>query len=165
MSTSTSTRTITATHTATYLTDAIFGSLGTLLAHLGLGSTALTTTWATKYAPAIATWIRETSLDAVVLECTTPAGTKHRFDFEIDYASGDGVFRNRSQLLAGYYDKLDQLPPNTTWRIVCTYRFSHTPQDGWSTTALAAGSGTTLSLGTLARAPHANVGLKTYGGA
>ena len=66
MSTSTSTRTITATHTATYLTDAIFGSLGTLLAHLGLGSTALTTTWATKYAPAIATWIRETSLALIL---------------------------------------------------------------------------------------------------
>lgn len=163
MTTSTISRTTTIVHTATYLTDAIFGTMSTLLEHLGLDALTLAREWENTYAPAIRAWIQERTLKEVVLECTTPAGVKQRFDFAVDYTDGGGGFRNRMQVLSGYYGKIASLPARTTWRIVCTYYPGRTPQPGWSATTLDAGVGPSMSLGTLARAPHAQVSLKTYG--
>lgn len=164
MTTGTSTRTVTMVHTATFLADAIQGSLIELLEYLGLGGTKLAAEWANIYQPAITAWIIEQSLSAVVLECTTPQGVKSRFDFAVEYnALGEG-FRNRAQTLSGYYAKISRLPAGTTWRIVCTYRTTHSTQPGWSSTTLDATAGLGISLGTLARAPHATVSLTNYGG-
>lgn len=164
MSTTTTTRTFTRTHTATFLTDVMFGSLARLMEHLGLGSTQLSREWAPLYEPAIHAWIAEQSLATVVLECTTPGGTTHRFDFPIEYTDGSGTFRDRSSTITGYFDKISRLPSGTTWRIVCRYTSGyHSPQSGWSATSLNEPTGLAMSLGTLGRAPHATVGLRTYG--
>jgi hypothetical protein len=164
MSTSTTTRTFTRTHTATFLTDIVRDGLTRLLEHLGVGATSLINAWCAEYQDAIHGWMEEQSLRAVVLECTTPQGAKKRFDFTVDYTDGTGGFRNRMSTMVDYYAKVDRLPAGTTWRIVCQYSGPHSPQRGWSSTTLDAASGLTMTLGTVGRAPHANLGFRTYGG-
>jgi hypothetical protein len=162
MATTTTTRTTTVTHTATFLCDAIHGSVVEIMTRLGLATSALS--WTTRYEPAIKAWIAEQSLSNIVLECTTPAGTVSQFHFDINYTDGTAPFRLRNQTLAGYYDKIARLPTGTTWRIICDHRGYHTPQPGWSSTTFSASNGLANALGTLARAPYASVGVTAFGG-
>lgn len=164
MTTSTSTHTYTRTHTATFLTDVVLSTLTQVMSHLGLNSSRLRNEWAIEYAPAIRAWLAEGSLRTVVLECTTPAGRKERFDLPVEYIDGTGSFRDRAGRVLRYLDKVNRLPSGSTWRIVCQYNGGHTPQPGWGSTSLDAPTGLAMSLGTVGRAPHATVGLRTYGG-
>ena len=75
-------------HTATYLTEVILGTIGDILAHLGITASPFTRDWDTNEA-AINAWIAEGSLDQVVLECHQPSGTVDPvIEFPVKYTAG-----------------------------------------------------------------------------
>ncbi|MEA2497437.1 MAG: hypothetical protein QOJ29_5348 [Thermoleophilaceae bacterium] len=162
--TSTSIFVYTRTNTAVFLSDVILGSVADILAHLGIDSTRLQADWDTDQA-AIKAWIEEESLAMVVLECTQPSGkVAPVIEFPVSYgASGlaDQSFTNSRAALARYRAKLDSVPRGTTFRLVCTFRSSRTPQPGWSPTTRASTAGlSSTSFGTLATGPHASTAMR-----
>jgi len=164
MSTRTGTSTHTRTHTATYLTEVIMGAIADILADLGIDVTRLYADWSQDEA-AIAAWIEEASLKAVILECHRPDGSVAPvFEFPLDYevsGAGDARFVSSRAALARYRAKLQRTPAGTTFRLFCTFSGSRTPQAGWSpgTRASTAGLRAT-SLGTLAEGPHGRAGVR-----
>src|SRR4051794_26441966 len=103
--TSTSTTVYTRTHTATYLAELVLGTIGDLLAALGINSSRLYHEWDQDQA-AIETWIDEQSLATVILECHQPTGkTAPIFEFPISYSAyglGDAAFTEQRAKLARY---------------------------------------------------------------
>lgn len=161
MSTSTSTSTYTYTQTATYLSDVIMGTIGDILALLGIQPDGALR-W-DQDEQAIAAWIAEQSLDTVVLECQRPDGTvRPIFEFPVTYkTSGQGEFENSRAAMARAHAKITSVPSGTTYRLFCTFRTSRTPQPGWSTGTRASTDGLrSTSFGTLADAPHASAGAR-----
>lgn len=164
MATTTSTHTYTRTHTATYLADVILGAIGDILASLGISSSSLYSDWAQDEA-AIAAWIAEESLKAVVVECTQPNGkVAPIFEFPVSYETSgraDTAFVNSRAALARYRAKLDAVPNGTRFRLICTYNGAHSDQPGWTPTTRASTAGlTALSFGSLAEGPHASASLR-----
>jgi hypothetical protein len=157
MSTSTSTTTYTYTHTATYLSDVIMGTIGDVLALLGIKPSG-STRWDQDQS-AIAAWIEEQSLAMVVLECSRPDGTvRPIFEFPVTYkATGQGEFENSRAAMARAHAKISSVPSGTTYRLLCTFRTSHTSQTGWTSGTRASTDGLrSTSFGTLADTPHAS---------
>ncbi len=157
MSTSTSTSTYTYTHTATYLSDVIMGTIGDILALLGIRPDGAMR-W-DQDEQAIAAWIAERSLDTVVLECQRPDGAvRPIFEFPVTYkTTGQGEFENSRAAMARAHAKITSVPWGTTYRLFCTFRTSRTPQPGWSSGTRASTDGLrSTSFGTLADAPHAS---------
>jgi len=66
MTTTTSTAAITRTHTATYLADAVLGTISEILGHLGIPLSNGPWDFA-RDAIAIAAWIKEESLSEIIL--------------------------------------------------------------------------------------------------
>ena len=165
MTTATATSVYTRTHTATYLTEVILGSIGELLAELGIKSDRLYERWELD-AAAIQQWIEEESLDTVVLECHQPSGTVSPIvEFPVVYNAyglGDKQFTAQRAKLARYRAKLARVPAGTLFGIVCTFRTSHhTPMDGWTATSRASTSGMrSSSFGVLASAPHGSASMR-----
>lgn len=165
MATATTISTYTRTHTATYLAEVILGTIGELLADLGIGSQRLYRDWDQDEA-AIKQWIEEQSLDKVVLEFHRPDGTVSpiiEFPVAYDaYGLGDKQFTAQRAKLARYSAKIARVPVGTTWRIFCSYRtITHTTMPGWSpgTRATTAGMRSS-SFGVLASAPHASASMR-----
>lgn len=161
MSTATSTRTYTRTHTATYLSEVIMGTIGDVLALLGITPNAAAR-WDLDE-KAIAAWIEEQSLDTVVLECHRPGGTVSPvFEFPVTYdVSGIGQFEDSRASWARYQQKIISVPAGTTYRLFCTFRKSRTPQDGWSPGVRSSTAGLhSTSFGSLAEAPHARASMR-----
>lgn len=157
MSTSTSTTTYTYTHTATYLSDVIMGTIGDVLALLGITPNGAAR-WDQDQS-AIAAWIEERSLETVVLECNRPDGTvRPIFEFLVTYkTTGQGEFENSRAAMARAHAKISSVPSGTTYRLFCTFRTARTPQPGWSSGTRASTDGLrSTSFGTLADAPHAS---------
>jgi hypothetical protein len=165
VTTATSTTTHTRTHTATYLAEVILGTIGDLLADLGIDASRLYRDWE-KDEAAIKQWIEEQSLDTVVLECRQPGGKVAPIvEFPVSYDAyglGDAAFTAQRAKLARYRAKLATVPSGTTFGLVCTYRTSyHTPMPGWSPTTRAATAGLRSSnFGVLASAPHATASMR-----
>jgi hypothetical protein len=65
---------ITRVHTAVHLTDVILGTIGDILADLGVVTSGFTRDWEMNER-AIKTWIMEGSLAQVILECHQPSKT------------------------------------------------------------------------------------------
>lgn len=156
MSTSTSTTTYTYTHTATYLSDVIMGTIGDVLALLGITPDDASR-WDQDQA-AIAAWIEERSLEMVVLECRRPDGsTRPIFEFPITYRDGEGQFENSRAAMARAHAKISSVPSGTTYRLFCTFRTARTEQPGWGPGVRSSTAGLrSTSFGTLADAPHAS---------
>lgn len=166
MSTATHTSSFTRTHTATYLTDVVLGTIGDILAHLGLDPAWHHATYA-RDESAIIQWIGEEALDSVVLECTAPDGEVVLVaEFPLSYRGSSGQradFVNSRAALARYRAKLATAPSGTTYRLVCTYRTVHTPMPGWTRSSRVSTAGMRgYSFGTLAGAPHANASVRFY---
>jgi hypothetical protein len=164
MSTRTSTATHTRTHTATFLTDLLLGTIGDLLAGLGIDATRLYRDWAQDEA-AIKQWIEEASLEMLVLECVQPSGTVAPIiEFPVAYTAtglGDAAFTAQRAQLARYRAKLASVPRSTTYRLFCTYRAAHTPMPGWSPGTRASTAGMRASnFGILGSAPHASASMR-----
>lgn len=165
MTTATSTLTHTRTHTATFLAEVILGTIGDLLADLGINANRLYTDWDQDEA-AIKKWIEEESLDTVVLECRQPSGKVTPIvEFPVGYSSyglGDASFTAQRAKLARYRAKLASVPSGTTFGLVCTFRSSyHTPMPGWSATSRASTAGLrSTNFGVLASAPHATASMR-----
>jgi hypothetical protein len=156
--------TFTRTHTATYLTEVILGTIGDILAHLAINASQFTRDWDTHEA-AINAWIAEGSLDQVVLECHRPSGTADPvIEFPVKYTAGgtaDAEFTASRARLARFLAKLDQVPAGTTYRLFCTFTGPHTAQPGWGPGARASTSGLrSTTFGTLSRAPHGSAGMR-----
>ncbi|MCP4308653.1 MAG: hypothetical protein GY788_28025 [bacterium] len=165
MSPSTSTRIVTRAHTAVHLTNAIEGAIAEILGHLGISARALLDKWGAEYEPAIQAWIKEGSLDAVILECTRPGGAVEPiFEFPIDYLTdGSASLSHRHVALARQWVKINRVPSGTTYRVICSYIGSHTPQSGWGRTTRTSTSGLdSVTLGTLAAGPHARASVRCY---
>ncbi|MEV4845092.1 hypothetical protein AB0K20_17990 [Micromonospora matsumotoense] len=163
--TTTSTHSYTRVHTATHLTEVILGSIGDILADLGIDTGPLHARWRTNE-DAIKAWITEGSLAAVVLECQPSTGTARPvIEFPVRYAAsgtGDAEFTASRARLARFRAKLDRVPYGTTFRLVCTFNGTHSSQPGWSSTTRASLTGLqSLNFGTVGSAPHASAGL-TY---
>jgi hypothetical protein len=165
MTTATSTFTYTRTHTATFLAEVILGTIGDLLADLGIDARRLYRDWDQDEA-AIQKWIEEESLDTVVLECRQPSGrVAPIIEFPVSYTAyglGDAAFTAQRAKLARYRAKLASVPAGTTFGLVCTYRKSyHTPMPGWSPTTRASTTGLrSTNFGILASAPHASTSMR-----
>jgi hypothetical protein len=163
-STATSTSTHTRTHTATYLTDVVLGTIGDLLADLGIDATRLYRDWSQDEA-AIKKWIEEESLDMVVLEVVQPSGkTAPIVEFPVSYTAvglGDAAFTAQRAQLARYRAKLERVPAGSSYRLFCTYRASHTAMPGWYPGTRASTSGMQASnFGILGSAPHATASMR-----
>ncbi|NKB90541.1 MAG: hypothetical protein GKS06_20225 [Acidobacteria bacterium] len=164
MPTSTVTATHTRTNTATYLTDLILGTVGDLLASLGIDATRLYRDWAQDEA-AIKQWILEASLKKLVLECVQPNGTVAPiFEFPVTYSAtglGNAAFAAQRAKLARYRAKLASVPRGTTYRIVCTFQGAHSPMDGWSPTKRTSTAGLKANnFGVLGSGPHATASMR-----
>jgi len=165
VTTATTTTTHTRTHTATYLAEVILGTIGDLLADLGIDASRLYRDWEQDEA-AIKQWIEEQSLDTVVLECRQPGGKVAPIvEFPVSYNAyglGDAAFTAQRAKLARYRAKLASVPAGSTFGLVCTYRTSyHTPMPGWSPTSRASTAGLRSSnFGVLASAPHATASMR-----
>lgn len=164
--TSTFTYNYTRVHTATHLTEVILGSIGDILADLGINAGPLQREWAI-YENAIKAWIAEGSLDQVVLECHPPTGpAKPVIEFPVTYTAsgtGDAEFTASRARLARFRAKVDRVPAGTTFKVVCTFNGPHSSQDGWSSTTRASTSGLqSLSFGTVGSAPHASASLRYH---
>lgn len=162
--TRTSTTTHTRTHTATFLSDLIMGTIGDVLAHLGIDLTRLYRDW-TQDQTAFKKWIEEEALAMVILECHRPDGSVAPiFEFPIDYkaqSGADKAFVESRASLARYRAKLDTVPSGTVFRLVCTYRGPHSPQAGWGPGRRTSTAGlSSLSFGNLGQAPHAGVAMR-----
>lgn len=163
-STRTSTTTHTRTHTATFLSELVMGTMGDILAELGIDLTRLYRDW-TQDQSAIQAWIEEGSLAMVVLECHRPDGSvKPIFEFPISYEPGRGAdkaFVESRASLARYRAKLDSVPAGTTFTLFCSYNGPHSEQDGWSPGKRSSTAGLdALSFGTLGHGPHAGVSMR-----
>ena len=164
--TSTYTYNYTRAHTATHLTDVILGTITDILADLGINMDRLHRDWA-QNENAIKAWIEEGSLAAVVLECHQPSGTVVPvIEFPVSYtASGDGnaEFTASHARLARFRAKLDRVPADTTYKLVCTFNGYRTPQPGWGPGQRASIDGLRgITFGTLGSAPHASTGMRYY---
>jgi hypothetical protein len=156
--------TFTRAHTATYLTEVILGTIGGILAHLGIAASPFTRDWDTNEA-AINAWVTEGSLDRVVLECHRPSGTVDPvIEFPVRYPAGDTAdaeFTASHARVARFLAKLDQVPAGTTYRLFCTFNGPRTAQPGWGPGTRAVTSGLrSTTFGTLGRAPHGSAGMR-----
>src|ERR1700742_2065091 len=111
--TQTSTTTHTRTRTATFLSELVMGTIGDILAQLGIDLTRLYRDWGQDQ-EAIKAWIEEGSLAMVILECQRPGGSvKPVFEFPISYEKGGGAdkaFVESRASLARYRAKIDSVP-------------------------------------------------------
>ena len=156
--------TFTRAHTATYLTDVIFGAIGDILADLGISVSRFASEWETNE-KAINAWITEGSLEQVILECHQPSGTVAPvMEFPISYTAagtGDAEFTASRARLARFRAKLDRVPAGTTYQLVCTFSGPRTPQPGWGPGRRASTDGLSgITFGTLGRAPHASADMR-----
>lgn len=163
-SVSTHSLTYTRTHTATYLTEVILGTISDILAHLGITASQFGRDWDMNEA-AISAWIAEGSLAQVVLECHRPSGTVAPvIEFPVTYTAtgaADAEFTASRARLARFLAKLDQVPAGTMYRLFCTFSGSYTPQPGWSPgTRASTGGLRSTTFGTLGRAPHGSAGMR-----
>lgn len=165
MTTATSTLTHTRTHTATFLAEVILGTIGDLLADLGIDASRLYRDWDQDEA-AMKQWIDEGSLAMVVLECRQPSGkVAPIFEFPVSYDAyglGDAAFTAQRAKLARYRAKLASVPAGTTFGLVCTFRTSYrTPMPGWYAGSRASTAGLrSTNFGVLASAPHATASMR-----
>ncbi len=164
MTASTYTITYTRVHTATHLTGVILGTIGDILADLGISHSGFTRNWE-QNENAIQAWITEGSLDQVVLECHQPSGTVDPvIEFPVTYTAagtGDAEFTASRARLARFRAKLDRVPAGTTYQLFCTFSGPYTPQPGWSPGTRSSTDGLRgITFGTLGRAPHASAGMR-----
>lgn len=162
--TSTFTYAYTRTHTATHLTEVILGSIGDILADLGITMNRFHQNWETDE-NAIRAWIEEGTLATVVLECHRPSGAVDPvIEFPLNYTTtgtGDVEFTASRARLARFLAKLDHVPTGTTYRLFCTFNGSHSPQPGWEPGTRASTAGLRgITFGTLAGGPHASAGMR-----
>ena len=154
----TSTAVHTRTQTATHLADIILGSLGDLLARLGIDPSGFQRQF-DENEKAIAAWIEEGSLKEVALECHRPNGlVKPVFEFPVSYTTTGAGFVDSRAAFARYLPKITTLPSGTTYELFCSYNGWHSDQGGWGpgTRASTAGLRST-SMGGLGEGPHARV--------
>lgn len=154
----TQTRVYTQTHTATHLADIILGSLGDLLAYLGIDSARFQRQF-DQNEKAISAWIEEGSLEEVILECHRPNGSvRPVFEFPVTYTSGEAGFVDSRPAFARYLNKIASVPSGTTYRLFCTFNGPHSDQDGWSPGIRASTGGLrSTSMGGLGEGPHARI--------
>jgi len=160
----TSTQTHTRTRTATFLSELVMGTIGDILAELGIDLMRLYRNWSQDQA-AIKAWIEEGTLETVILECHRPDGAvKPVFEFPINYESGGKAnksFVESRAALARYRAKLDSVPANTSFRLFCAYNGNHSEQPGWSPANRSSVEGLdALTFGTLGRGPDGGVSLR-----
>jgi hypothetical protein len=166
VSTRTHNATTTRTRTAIHLTGIVMGSLVDILSYLGIDASQLLQRWETDER-AIATWIEERSLKAVILECHRPNGTVDPvIQFPVTYTR-DGPqtaeFTASRARLARYLNKLGTVPRGTRYALFCTFHHQCTPQTGWSPGTPQPTDGMrSTSFGTLGRAPDAKAGMLHY---
>jgi hypothetical protein len=163
-STATHSVTFTRAHTATYLTGVILGTIGDILADLGITSFQFTRDWETNE-KAINAWVVERSLEQVILECHQPSGVVAPvIEFPVTYAAagtGSAEFTAARARLARFRAKLDRVPAGTTCQLVCTFTGPRTPQPGWGPGTRAGTGGLHgITFGTLGRAPHASASMR-----
>lgn len=166
MNTSTNTYTYTSTHTATYLTDAILGTLAEAIAQLGLQPTVITSDWARTEAGILA-WIKEHSLKCVSVEFSDATGKVITVvDFPVSYTTSGvegAAFSASKARISRFLSKYRALPASTRTRLVVDHYGYHTPMPGWSPTHGVNRAGLrATSAGTLASAPGAAASLSIY---
>ena len=164
MATSTSTTTHTRVHTATYLSELVMGTIGDLLAEMGIDVTRLYRDW-DQDQHAIAAWINEGSLKTVTLECHQPGGTvRPVFEFPVRYdvtGRADSAFTQSRAAMDRYRSKIESVPGGTRYELKCSFNFQASEQTGWVAATLADTSQlSALNFGTLGRGPHADVGMR-----
>jgi Bacterial HORMA domain 2 len=162
--TQTATATHTRTQTATFLSELVMGTIGDILAQLGIDLTRLYRDW-DQDQKAFHAWIEEETLEMVILECHQPGGrVAPVFEFPISYgitSGADTAFVESRAALARYRSKLDSVPSGTSFRLFCTFNGPHSNQDGWSPGNRSSTEGLrSLSFGSLGQAPHGSASMR-----
>lgn len=156
--------TFTRTHTANFLSDLILGTIGDILAALGISATRLYRNWQQDQS-AIKAWIEEGSLSMVIVECHQPGGrVSPIIEFPVvydSYAIGDAHFTEDHAAIARFRAKLEYVPAGTSYRILCSYYQTPSSQPGWESATRASTDGLrATSMGTIGAAPHAATSMR-----
>ena len=164
MTTPSHTLSYTRAHTATQLTEVMLGTIGDIIADLGIGCSEFNRNWEQNES-AIQAWIMEGSLDQVVLECHQPSGAVDPvIEFPVTYTSsgtGNVEFTTSRARLSRFLAKLDRVPSGTTCKLFCTFLCSHSTQPDWGPGTRASTDGLRgITFGTLGRTPHGSAGMR-----
>lgn len=164
MTTASHTLAYTRAHTATHLTGVILGTIGDILADLGISHAGFIHNWEQNES-AIQAWLTEGSLEQVVLECHQPSGAVDPVvEFPVTYTAAgaaDAEFTASRARLARFLAKLDRVPSGTTCQLFCTFSGPHTAQPGWGPGTRASTDGLRgITFGTIGRAPHGSAGMR-----
>ncbi len=164
MTTASHTLSYTRAHTATQLTEVILGTIGDIIADLGISYSEFGRNWEQNES-AIQAWITEGSLEQVILECHQPSGAVDPvIEFPVAYTSagsGDVEFTASRARLSRFLAKLDRVPSGTNCKLFCTFSGPHAAQPGWGPGTRASTDGLRgITFGTLGRAPHGSAGMR-----
>src|SRR4051794_39484539 len=119
------TYTTTRTHTATWLSEIVMGTIADIMSSLGIDLTRFYRDWEQDES-AIKAWILEGSLSVVALECHQPSGkVAPIIEFPIRYLSageGDAEFTAHRASVARFRTKLEYVPAGTSYQLFCSFK-------------------------------------------
>ena len=165
--TSNATTTYTRIQTAIHLADVVLGAMTDILATLRIGSTRRFSNPETDPCVAISNWINEESLKCVALECHQPNGAVSPIlEVPVAYTGtgeGDREYTSDRASLARYLAKLQTVPRETSYRLLCSFHRPSSDQPGWTSAYSVSTSGMqSYDFGRLAAGPHASAYLRYF---
>lgn len=139
------------THSVTYVTDQLLGSMKKIIMWIGLDHTKFVNNWDV-YERGVRTWLQSGHLEEVILEVThSSKGLVARNDITIDYSysGGDGNMWVDTDAIRHSIVKQNVSPSNCDYTISLRVKPNHPAVDGWGEGTLQSTSGfTRQSLGT-----------------
>jgi hypothetical protein len=122
------------THSVTYVTDKMLGSLRTIITGIGLDPTKFTNNWQL-YERGVKTWLESKHLKEAVLEITSSTGSfVTRCDFTIDYSygGGDGAMWVDTDSIKFSIAKMGVIAKDCTYALKLSLGAGAAAVDGWS---------------------------------
>lgn len=134
-------------HTSTYVATSLLRSIKWLITAAGLSASKFASDWSV-WEEGVAHWIRERSLERLILEVYDSTDWHHdlrgRFDFRLSYSyGGDGSLWIDPDIVAFTVRKNGSLPSACAYRLVATTKpFATDPPEGnWTSATLRSTAG------------------------
>jgi Bacterial HORMA domain 2 len=131
------------THSVTFVTDKMLGSLKQIIVGIGLSPTKFVSDWSTNER-AVKAWLESKDLVEAVLEITSSTGAfVTRCDFTIDYtySVGDGAMWVDPDAIKYSIIKLGKIPSECSYRFILRVKPGAPFVDGWDDCQLLSTSG------------------------
>jgi hypothetical protein len=123
------------THTVTFVTDKMLGSLKQIIVGIGLSPSNFVSSWSS-YECAIKAWLESRHLVEAVLEITSTSGEfVTRCDFTIDYSYGsgdDGSMWVNTEAIKYSIIKLGKIPSECNYQLKLRVKSGAPSVDGWN---------------------------------